>query len=376
MPSLKYKTTGLKRGWTRALNDTRMENPIAGVSKKSSTPDKEPPLILIVDDDRFMRDLLRQVMEKEGYRVAEAENGLQGLEAYIRLHPDMVLVDAIMPVMDGFTCCTRLQAMFEDDSSGEYDFASHTPILMITSLEDSKSVDHAFEVGAVDFVTKPIHWAVLRQRVRRLLEQAQLYRQLQAANEELHRLAFLDGLTRVANRRGFDQALEHEWRRLIRESVSATNAGTQTHFVQNPSSLSLILCDVDFFKLYNDSCGHLAGDECLQEVAEALSRSVKRPGDLVARYGGEEFAVLLPNTDAAGAVSVAQKIRAEIRNLQIRHPTSSVSEFITVSLGVTATIPCSSTVPSELIAIADKALYQAKESGRDRLILKIFILPT
>lgn len=375
MPSLKYKTTGLKRGWTRALNDTRMENPIAGVSKKSSTPDKEPPLILIVDDDRFMRDLLRQVMEKEGYRVAEAENGLQGLEAYIRLHPDMVLVDAIMPVMDGFTCCTRLQAMFEDDSSGEYDFASHTPILMITSLEDSKSVDHAFEVGAVDFVTKPIPWAVLRQRVRRLLEQAQLYRELQAANEELHRLAFLDGLTRVANRRGFDQALEHEWRRLIRESVSATNAGTQTHFVQNPSSLSLILCDVDFFKLYNDSCGHLAGDECLQEVAEALSRSVKRPGDLVARYGGEEFAVLLPNTDAAGAVSVAQKIRAEIRNLQIRHPTSSVSEFITVSLGVTATIPCSSTVPSELIAIADKALYQAKESGRDRLILKIFILP-
>ncbi|MCT7983588.1 PleD family two-component system response regulator [Laspinema sp. A4] len=375
MPSLKYKTTGLERGWTRAVNDRRMENPIAGVSKKSSTPDKEPPLILVVDDDRFMRDLLRQVMEKEGYRVAEAENGLQGLEAYIRLNPDMVLLDAIMPVMDGFTCCTRLQAMFEDDSSGEYDFASHTPILMITSLEDSKSVDHAFEVGAVDFVTKPIHWAVLRQRVRRLLEQAQLYRELQAANEELQRLAFLDGLTRVANRRGFDQALEHEWRRLIRESVSAKNAGTETHFVQNPSSLSLILCDVDFFKRYNDSCGHLAGDECLQEVAEALRRSVKRPGDLVARYGGEEFAILLPNTDAAGAVSVAQKIRTEIRNLQIPHPTSSVSEFITVSLGVTATIPCSSTVPSELISIADKALYQAKESGRDRLILKIFILP-
>ncbi len=375
MPSLKYKTTGLKRGWSRAVNDARMENPRAGVTKKSSTPDKEPPLILIVDDDRFMRDLLRQVMEKEGYRVAEAENGLQGLEAYIRLRPDMVLLDAIMPVMDGFTCCTRLQAMFEDDSSGENDFASHTPILMITSLEDSKSVDHAFEVGAVDFVTKPIHWAVLRQRVRRLLEQAQLYRQLQAANEELQRLAFLDGLTRVANRRGFDQALEHEWRRLIRESVSAKNAGTETRFVQNPSSLSLILCDVDFFKPYNDSCGHLAGDECLQEVAEALTRAVNRPGDLVARYGGEEFAVLLPNTDAAGAVSVAQKIRSEIRNLQIPHPTSSVSEFITVSLGVTATIPCPSTVPSELISIADKALYQAKESGRDRLILKIFILP-
>ncbi|AFY81457.1 response regulator [Oscillatoria acuminata] len=374
MPSLKYKTTGLNRGWTRVVNDVRMENPIAGVSKKSSTPDQEPPLILVVDDDRFMRDLLRQVMEKEGYRVAEAENGLQGLEAYIRLHPDMVLLDAIMPVMDGFTCCTRLQAMFEDDS-GEYDFASHTPILMITSLEDSKSVDQAFEVGAVDFVTKPIHWAVLRQRVRRLLEQAQLYRQLQAANEELQRLAFLDGLTRVANRRGFDQALEHEWRRLIRESVSAKNAGTQTHFVQNPSSLSLILCDVDFFKNYNDSCGHLAGDECLQEVAEALSRAVKRPGDLVARYGGEEFAILLPNTDAAGAVSVAQKIRTEIRNLQIPHPSSSVSEYITVSLGVTATIPNASTVPCELISIADKALYQAKESGRDRLILKIFILP-
>ncbi len=375
MPSLKYQTTGLERGFPRAVNDRRMENAIAGVSKKSSAQDKEAPLILVVDDDRFMRDLLRQVMEKEGYRVAEAENGLQGLEAFIRLHPDMVLLDAIMPVMDGFTCCNKLHALFEDDSSGEYDFASRTPILMITSLEDSKSVDYAFEVGAVDFVTKPIHWAVLRQRVRRLLEQAQLYRQLQAANEELQRLAFLDGLTRIANRRGFDKALQQEWRRLIRETLSTQNVGTETHFLESPSSLSLILCDVDFFKRYNDSCGHLAGDQCLQEVAEALSRAVERPGDLVARYGGEEFAVLLPNTDAAGAVSVAQKIRTEIRNLQIPHPTSSVSEFITVSLGVTATIPSPNTVPSELISIADKALYQAKESGRDRLILKIFLLP-
>jgi diguanylate cyclase (GGDEF)-like protein len=375
MPSLKHQTTGLEREFPRAVTDKRRENTIAGVSKKSASQNKEPPLILVVDDDRFMRDLLRQVMEKEGYRVAEAENGLQGLEAYIRLRPDMVLLDAIMPVMDGFTCCRRLHALFEDDASGEYDLVSRTPILMITSLEDSKSVDRAFEVGAVDFVTKPIHWAVLRQRVRRLLEQAQLYRELQAANEELQRLAFLDGLTRVANRRGFDQTLEQEWRRLIRETLSTQDVGMETHFVESPSSLSLILCDVDFFKRYNDSCGHLAGDQCLQEVAAALGRSVNRPGDLVARYGGEEFAVLLPNTDAAGAVSVAQKIRTEIRNLQIPHPTSSVSEFITVSLGVTSTIPSVNTIPSDLISIADKALYQAKEAGRDRLVLKIFLLP-
>jgi CheY-like chemotaxis protein len=134
------------------------------------------PLILVVDDDRTMRILLRQAMEKDGYRVVEAVNGQQALEAYTQFHPDLVLLDALMPVMDGFTCCGQLQALSR---------SKHAPILIITALEDQESVDRAFRAGASDFVTKPIHWAVLRQRVRRLLHQTQLYKQLARSNREL-----------------------------------------------------------------------------------------------------------------------------------------------------------------------------------------------
>ena len=136
----------------------------------------QPPLVLVVDDDKSMRILLRRAMEQEGYQVAEASEGEQGLAAYTRLKPDIVLLDALMPVMDGFTCCAKLQSLSRDN---------HIPVLMITGLEDQESVDHAFEVGATDYITKPIHWAVLRQRVRRLLQQSQLYKQLEKSNQEL-----------------------------------------------------------------------------------------------------------------------------------------------------------------------------------------------
>ncbi len=136
----------------------------------------QPPLVLVVDDDKSMRILLRRAMEQEGYQVAEASEGEQGLAAYTRLKPDIVLLDALMPVMDGFTCCAKLQSLSRDN---------HIPVLMITGLEDQESVNHAFKVGATDYVTKPIHWAVLRQRVRRLLQQSQLYKQLEKSNQEL-----------------------------------------------------------------------------------------------------------------------------------------------------------------------------------------------
>jgi diguanylate cyclase (GGDEF)-like protein len=161
----------------------------------------------------------------------------------------------------------------------------------------------------------------------------------------------------------------------MREASSATEVTGEPQGLHHPASLSLILCDVDFFKLYNDSCGHLAGDRCLQQVAEAIRRAVERPSDLVARYGGEEFVVLLPNTDAVGAVQIAQKIRQEIGSLRLVHPSSTVSGFVTLSLGVTTTVPSRDSSPKELLSVADKALYQAKESGRDRLILKIFLHP-
>ena len=185
------------------------------------------------------------------------------------------------------------------------------------------------------------------------IQQAELYQQLQNANQTLQRLASLDGLTQVANRRRFDEYIQQEWRRLSRENLP----------------LSLILCDVDFFKLYNDKYGHLAGDFCLQQVASAIGSAVKRPADLVARYGGEEFAVILPNTISQGAIHVAKSIRQKVRDLAIAHGGSQISQFVTLSLGVAGTFPNPASSPAKLIAAADMALYEAKNQGRDRLVL-------
>ncbi len=298
--------------------------------------------ILIVDDEQFIRMQLLLALEREGYQIIEAENGTKALKLFEQLHPDLVLLDAIMPDMDGFECCTRLQSL---------KFGSCTPVLMITGLDDQESVDRAFEVGAVDFVTKPIHWPVLRQRVKFLIEQSQLQKQLELAHHELQQLVAIDQLTQVYNRRRFEEYLTQEWQRLAREKLP----------------ISLILGDIDYFKLYNDTYGHQLGDRCLQEVAQCINNSIKRPADVVARYGGEEFAVILPNTDMEGAVILAEIIGSAIRKLEIPHSSSPVSSCVTISTGVATLIPEPNSDFHEIIILADKALYQAKIAGRDRV---------
>lgn len=181
------------------------------------------------------------------------------------------------------------------------------------------------------------------------LQQAQLKQELQLANQELQRLANLDGLTQIANRRHFDHRLQQEWLRMQR--------------LQLP--LSLILCDVDYFKRYNDYYGHLVGDDCLVQVAQTLYESVKRAADLVARYGGEEFAIILPYTDIKGAVSVAERIRIGVLQQQIPHADSLISQVVTVSLGISSIIPTATDSPQFLLKLADDALYQAKKNGRN-----------
>ncbi len=179
---------------------------------------------------------------------------------------------------------------------------------------------------------------------------------LQRANQQLASLAYLDDLTQIANRRRFDECLLLEWRRLAREAAP----------------LSLILCDIDYFKRYNDTYGHLAGDACLQQVARAIRRVLKRPADLAARYGGEEFAVILPNINASGAVHIADAIHKAVQQLLIPHATSCVSEYVTLSVGVSSTIPQKELSQQALIAVADKALYEAKAQGRNCVIVKTF----
>ncbi|MFN6476726.1 PleD family two-component system response regulator [Nostoc sp. DedQUE07] len=313
-----------------------------------ATTQESQSLVLIVDDEPFIRMILRHFLEREGYQIVEAQNGIEAINLFNQLHPDIVLLDAIMPDMDGFECCTQLELL---------DCNKHTPVLMITGLEDQESVDRAFAVGAMDFVTKPIHWPVLRQRVKRLIQQSQLQQKLETMNLELQRLVTIDGLTQVANRRRFEEYFSQEWQRLKRE--------------QRP--LSLILCDVDFFKLYNDTYGHRVGDRCLQKIAQAIKDIIKRPGDLVARYGGEEFAVILPNTDTKGAIHVADQICHAVRALAIPHQNSQVSSHVTISVGFTTEIPQPDSDLEEMIAAADRALYEAKAAGRDRFVQNVLL---
>ncbi|WP_333466237.1 PleD family two-component system response regulator [Microcoleus sp. T3_B1] len=313
----------------------------------------ETPLILVVDDEPFIRMQLRLSLEQEGYHVAEAQDGREALAAFEQLQPDIVLLDALMPEINGFECCTQLKML----PNGK-----NTPILMITGLDDRESVDSAFEVGAADYVTKPIHWAVLRQRVRRLIHESQIQQQLEASNRALQQLASIDSLTEIANRRRFDEYLKQEKQRIIRAQF-ATSRG-------NPILLSLILGDIDYFKFYNDTYGHKAGDYCLYQVAQAISSVVNRPMDLVARYGGEEFVVLLPETDAAGAAHIAEQICTQVRALEVPHLRYSQG-YITISAGVATINACFEDGMNNLVAIADQALYRAKQKSRNCFCTKV-----
>ncbi len=301
--------------------------------------------ILLVDDDLVVRAKVSESLEQDGFEVILAKNGDDGIAAYQEYRPDLILVDAVMPILDGFEFCEQLKNLGE----------RLTPILMITSLDDNDSVDRAFASGATDYITKPINLSILRQRVRNLVRQSYLIKnqlsELQQANQNLKLLANIDSLTKLSNRRDFDRYIEQEWERMQRSR----------------SPLSLIMCDVDFFKNYNDKYLHPNGDKCLIKVAMAMRNTVRRSGDLVARYGGEEFAVILPNTDALGAVSVAEKIRLAVKDLQITHESSAIAPYVTVSVGVSTIIPTHESEFQTLIDTADRALYQAKSQGRDRV---------
>jgi diguanylate cyclase (GGDEF)-like protein len=303
--------------------------------------------ILLVDDDLVVRAKVSESLQEDGFEVILAKNGDDGITAYQEHRPDLILVDAVMPILDGFEFCEQLKNLGE----------RLTPILMITSLDDNESVDRAFASGATDYITKPINLSILRQRVRNLVRQSQLIKnqlnELQQANQNLQLLANLDSLTKLANRRGFDDYIQREWDRMRR--------------IKAP--LSLIMCDVDFFKNYNDRYLHPNGDRCLIQVAMSIRNTVRRSGDLVARYGGEEFAIVLPNTDALGAVSVAENIRSAVKGLQIAHEASSVCPHVTISVGVSTIIPNHENDFQALVNAADRALYQAKSQGRDRVTM-------
>ena len=306
------------------------------------------PIILIAEDDRAIRNNIAQLLESEGYQVIETSNGEECLAAYQNMTPNLVLLDAMMPKMNGFDCCKKLKLL---------PGSAYTPILMITGLDDETSVNWAFDSGASDFITKPIRWTVLRQRVRVHLENNQLYQQLAKANKKLTQLASVDDLTKLANQRVFLKQLQAEWQRRETKRVN----------------LSLILADVDHFKHYNETYGYLQGDQYLIQVANTIKQCLKHQTGLAARYGGEKFAVLLPQTTLESATKVAEEIRLSVKALSIPHQSTALSEPITISLGVTCADPSIQLIdPYILFQSADKALYQAKAKGRDQVSVDLY----
>ncbi|MCP4346458.1 MAG: PleD family two-component system response regulator [Desulfobacterales bacterium] len=291
--------------------------------------------ILIVDDVPKNLQVLGSVLKKEGYLIAFAKNGEHALDYIAEHQPDLILLDIMMPGTDGYEVCRKLK---EDQKTRDI------PVIFITALGDADDEYRGFEIGGVDYITKPFNPKIVKARVKTHLL-------LKRKTEILEKLASIDGLTEINNRRRFDEMLETEWNRAKREL----------------KPLSLVMTDIDYFKNFNDSYGHAAGDECLRKVAGTLAKTVQRSPDFVARYGGEEFAAILPDTGINGAAGIAEKMRLNTESLQIPHEQNRASGYVTLSLGVAAVIPDENTSSAALVEAADRCLYEAKKNGRNQV---------
>ncbi|HPR74227.1 MAG TPA: diguanylate cyclase [Bacteroidales bacterium] len=322
--------------------------------------------ILIVDDDAAFRIVLKAFLQWAGYTdfimttsPHEALYLLKKMDQDENQSPvDLILMDITMPGINGIET-TRLIRQNSD--------LDDIPIIMVTASDAEETLAEAFEAGAVDYIKKPLNKIELRARVRSALrlkqetdqrkareqELFEANRLLQEANRKLERLSFQDGLTRIPNRRYFDKFLKTEW----------------LDAVQQKRQIALIMMDIDYFKLYNDSYGHLSGDECLKKVANVLDEKLTQSTDLVARYGGEEFVALLADTDKDTVLKISESMRSGVADLGIVHELSECCDVITISVGFAVMVPQTNKSPALLIEAADKALYRAKHEGRNRICI-------
>ncbi len=305
------------------------------------------PRILIVDDERLNINILNDVLQDE-YRIMVALNGTQALDrATSNPQPDIILLDIVMPGMDGYEVCKKLKSNPN---------TADIPIIFITAKSSDENEVKGLELGGADFISKPIRPEIVRARVKSHVTQLLQKRQLKQMHEQVLALSLIDGLTGIANRRRFDNFLKQEWSRCLRSQAS----------------LGLLMMDIDHFKLYNDHYGHAGGDTCLKQVAEVLYNQIRRLPDLLARYGGEEFVCVLPDTDLNGVQQVGQSFLEVIRAAVIPHAQSPVAKIVTISIGGTSIIPSRETQARQLIEAADALLYQTKKNGRNGITIKSF----
>jgi two-component system chemotaxis family response regulator WspR len=326
------------------------------VDTANASPQKMHPVVLLVDDQIMVAEGIRRMLDAEkDIDFHYCSDPSRAVAMAAELKPTVILQDLIMPSIDGYTLVKSYRA---EQVTG------NIPVIVLSTKEDPKDKSVAFENGANDYLVKLPDKIELIARIRAhtkayltQLERDEAFRklgelqkELQKSNTELQKLTCLDGLTCIANRRRFDDFIRKECLRSARDETT----------------IALILIDIDYFKLYNDNYGHLKGDECLQKVAAALQKAVQRPADLVARYGGEEFAVVLPSTDAAGAMKIADSLRHTVESLELPHAYSPLTNIITISMGIACKVANEKTSPADLIEMADEALYEAKNAGRNQ----------
>ena len=307
--------------------------------------------VMVVEDSKVTMKALCSYLKHMGVaNPLTAVTGQEAIDLFRKHRPDIVLLDAILPDIDGFDIAKEFRSMEKGDE--------WVAIIFLTSMDKDEDVARGIEAGGDDYLLKPISEVVLKAKMsamRRLVEMqralVEVTQELNAANKELQRLSTTDGLTGIANRRFFDELSAREWRRCERMN----------------KPMALVMVDVDHFKKYNDTYGHQGGDECLKSVAAQVARAAPRASDLAARYGGEEFVLVLGETTMDGAKWVANNIRQHVADLKMPHSASSIGH-VSVSCGVASVLPLEGMPFETLLKFADEALYKAKEQGRNTVV--------
>lgn len=306
-----------------------------------------PLKILLVEDSPTLRHVLTGDIRHAGHEVIIAQSGEEALQIVESTTVDMILMDVEMPGLDGFETTRLIREML---------FNHWIPIIFVTGKDNDEDLAQGIDAGGDDYLIKPVRRVILQAKIRAMERIIAIRDQLRHVNEELRDLSERDSLTKLFNRRVFQDRAEERWKQSVRSH----------------EPLAILLLDIDHFKAYNDCYGHVAGDDCISQVANAIGRCVNRPGDVLARYGGEEFIALLHNTAEAGAWHVAESIRESVAALRIPHQDSLTAEHVTVSIGGSVIHITAGTTLLGQISSADKLLYSAKQNGRNRSVIKTF----